>query len=112
MKNPEKYGFEPRRLLGQLADIYLHLDCDAFAAALAGDERSFSRELLEDAAGRMERAGIKSSSELEQFRNLAQRAALVRQQNLTREVDYGDAPDEFRGGCFIGSTWGIVYFVS
>ena len=38
VKNPEKYGWEPRILLGQLADIYLHLDCDLFAAALARDE--------------------------------------------------------------------------
>lgn len=37
---PEKYGWEPRRLLSQLADIYLHLDCEGFAAALAGDEVS------------------------------------------------------------------------
>jgi hypothetical protein len=35
---PEKYGWEPRRLLSQLADIYLHLYCEGFAAALAGDE--------------------------------------------------------------------------
>lgn len=38
VKNPEKYTWEPRRLLSHLADIYLHLDCDQFAAALAGDE--------------------------------------------------------------------------
>lgn len=38
VKNPDKYGWEPRRLLSQLVDIYLHLDCDEFAAALAGDE--------------------------------------------------------------------------
>lgn len=41
VRNPEKYGWEPRRLLGQLIDIYLHLDCEKFAAALAGDEVSF-----------------------------------------------------------------------
>lgn len=40
VKNPEKYGWEPRRLLSQLVDIYLHLDCEQFAAALAGDEVS------------------------------------------------------------------------
>lgn len=101
MSNPEKYGFEPRRLLGQIADIYLHLDCKEFAAALAGDERSFSRELLEEAAGRMERAEIKTPIELEQLRSLAKRAGLILQQNLTREVDFGDAPDEFRGRFFI-----------
>jgi len=38
VKTPERYGWDPRRLLSQLVDIYLHLDCDQFAAALAGDE--------------------------------------------------------------------------
>jgi len=38
VNNGEKYGWEPRRLLSQLVDIYLHLDCKEFAAALAGDE--------------------------------------------------------------------------
>jgi hypothetical protein len=38
VRMPEKYGWEPRRLLSQLADIYLHLYCEGFAAALAGDE--------------------------------------------------------------------------
>lgn len=38
VKSPETYGWEPRRLLKQLIDIYLHLDCDQFAAAIAADE--------------------------------------------------------------------------
>lgn len=38
VKNADKYGWNPRLLLSQLVDIYLHLDCDTFAAALAGDE--------------------------------------------------------------------------
>lgn len=40
VRKPQKYGWEPRALLGQLVDIYLHLDCDNFAAALATDEVS------------------------------------------------------------------------
>lgn len=40
VRNPDKYGWEPRRLLSQLVDIYLHLDCHEFATALAGDEVS------------------------------------------------------------------------
>ena len=36
--NPEKYGWEPKKLLSQLTDIYLHLDSDKFAQALANDE--------------------------------------------------------------------------
>ena len=39
VKNPEKYGWEPKKLLNQLTDIYLHLDkSDKFAQALANDE--------------------------------------------------------------------------
>lgn len=40
VRNPDKYGWEPRKLLSQLVDIYLHLNCDKFAEALAGDEVS------------------------------------------------------------------------
>lgn len=42
VKNPEKYGWEPKKLLDQLTDIYLHLDCDAFAQAIANDEVPYS----------------------------------------------------------------------
>ena len=38
VQNPEKYGWEPKALLNQLTDIYLHLDCDKFAQAIANDE--------------------------------------------------------------------------
>ncbi|XP_049949366.1 ubiquitin conjugation factor E4 B [Schistocerca serialis cubense] len=96
VRNPEKYGWEPRWLLSQLIDIYLHLNCDSFAAALAGDERSFKKELFEDAAARMERRSIKTPTEIEQFRNLAEKAHDISVQNLKKEVDYSDAPDEFR----------------
>lgn len=40
VRKPQKYGWEPRTLLSQLVDIYLHLDCNKFAAALASDEVS------------------------------------------------------------------------
>ncbi|XP_057335851.1 ubiquitin conjugation factor E4 B [Microplitis mediator] len=96
VKKPTKYGWEPRTLLGQLIDIYLHLDCDNFAAALASDERSFSKELFTDAANRLGKANIKTATEIERFMALAERAAVKARENLAREEDYGDAPDEFR----------------
>lgn len=46
MENPDKYGWEPKTLLSQLIDIYLHLDCDSFAEALAGDEVNSSSIIL------------------------------------------------------------------
>ena len=96
VRTPEKYGWEPRRVLSQLVDIYLHLNSDEFASALAGDERSFRKELFEDAAVRMERALIKTPVEIERFRALAQRAHEIAVQNIKREVDFNDAPEEFR----------------
>ena len=38
VRNPEKYGWEPKQLLNQVTSIYLHLDCDEFAQAIANDE--------------------------------------------------------------------------
>ncbi|CAG2056770.1 unnamed protein product, partial [Timema podura] len=59
-------------------------------------QRSFKRELFEDAAARMERALIKTSTQIDQFRSLALKASEIAIQNIKREVDYSDAPDEFR----------------
>lgn len=61
-------------MLGQLIDIYIHLSCDDFAAALARDERSFAAHLFEDAASRIEKHGIRSAIEVEKFRSLMQKA--------------------------------------
>ncbi|CAH1405610.1 unnamed protein product [Nezara viridula] len=96
VNEPDKYGWEPRRLLSQLVDIYLHLDCNEFAAAIAADERSFRKELFEDAAMRMERSRIKTTSEVERFRALSAKSYEISVANIKREVDYNDAPDEFR----------------
>ena len=96
VRKPQKYGWEPRALLSQLVDIYLHLDCDNFAAALASDERSFCKELFTDAANRLERSVIKTTTEIERFIALAERAAIIARDNRARDEDYGDAPEEFR----------------
>ncbi|XP_077511847.1 ubiquitination factor E4B isoform X2 [Amblyomma americanum] len=92
---PEKYGWEPRRLLDQLTDVYLHLDYPQFLAAVARDERSYRAQLFADAAARMRRACVKPQPRLEQFERLAARVAAAAEQ-ARRQVDYADAPDEFR----------------
>lgn len=96
VENPDKYGWEPRRLLSQLVDIYLHLDCDTFAEALASDERSFSRLLFNDAASLMERVAIKTPVEIEQFRELAEKSCRVLEHNQKSDEWLEDAPDEFK----------------
>lgn len=96
VRNPAKYGWDPRRLLGQLVDIYLHLSCDEFAAAIAADERSFSKEFFDEAADRIERLRIRSAVEVEKFKALFQQAHEIYMANQTRDDEYADAPDEFK----------------
>ncbi|KRT81780.1 hypothetical protein AMK59_5523 [Oryctes borbonicus] len=96
VRNPDKYGWEPRWLLSNLVDIYLHLDCDKFAQALAGDERSFRKELFDDAALRMERSSIKTPVEIEQFKALASKANQILLVNQMSDDWMADAPDEFK----------------
>lgn len=74
VRQPVKYGWEPRRLLGQIFDIYLHLDCDEFAASLAADERSFEKQFFEMAADRISNLKIRSVVEVERFRLLLNKA--------------------------------------
>lgn len=54
-------------------------------------------ELFDDAANRMLRVLNSSKMEVTQFQNLAIKANEVSIQNIKKEVDFNDAPDEFRG---------------
>ncbi|KAG0713084.1 Ubiquitin conjugation factor E4 B [Chionoecetes opilio] len=95
VRQADKYGWEPRKLLEQLVDIYLHLDSHKFHQAIANDERSFKRELFETAASKLERAVIKCASEIEAFRTIGEQAYNVLQANQKKDEDYSDAPDHF-----------------
>ncbi|XP_056651779.1 ubiquitin conjugation factor E4 B isoform X2 [Monodelphis domestica] len=96
VENPEKYGFEPKKLLDQLTDIYLQLDCARFAKAIADDQRSYSKELFEEVILKMRKAGIKSTIAIEKFKLLAEKVEEIVAKNARAEIDYSDAPDEFR----------------
>ncbi|XP_028613820.1 ubiquitin conjugation factor E4 B isoform X2 [Grammomys surdaster] len=96
VENPEKYGFEPKKLLDQLTDIYLQLDCARFAKAIADDQRSYSKELFEEVISKMRKAGIKSTIAIEKFKLLAEKVEEIVAKNARAEIDYSDAPDEYR----------------
>ncbi|KAJ8016600.1 hypothetical protein DPEC_G00008920 [Dallia pectoralis] len=96
VENPEKYGFEPKKLLDQLTDIYLQLDCARFAKAIADDQRSYSRELFEEVISKMKKAGIKSTIAIEKFKLLSEKVQEIVARNSQSEMDYSDAPDEFK----------------
>ena len=59
MKNPEKYGWDPKWLLSHLIDIYLHLDSEALVSALANDQvrQTNNKSFLNDFSAEIFQAG-------------------------------------------------------
>ena len=64
-------------------------------------QRSFRKELFDDAIARMTRACIKTNMEIEQFKSIQNKVQQLVIQKQKAEVDYGDIPDEFRGKYYI-----------
>lgn len=48
----------------------------------------------------MRKAGIKSSIAIEKFKLLLEKVEEIVAKNSQSEMDYNDAPDEFKGVCF------------
>lgn len=59
-------------------------------------QRSFRKELFDDATSRLERIAIKTPAEVEQFKALAHKAFQILEKNQKSEDWLADAPDEFK----------------
>ncbi|KAI0333659.1 ubiquitin conjugation factor E4 [Cubamyces sp. BRFM 1775] len=95
VSNPEKYKFDPKRLLSDLLQVYLNLsDQGEFARAVAADERSYRKELFEKAADIARRKMLKSSDEIEKLGLFVLKVEETKA-TLQAEDDLGDIPDEF-----------------
>jgi ubiquitin conjugation factor E4 B len=97
VSNKEKYHFNPRQLLSDVVQVYLNLGDQAeFIRAVAGDGRSYKKELFEHAAKICKDHNLKSPDEVEQ---LVLFVAKVEEAKVTLEAeeDLGDIPDEFLG---------------
>ena len=60
-------------------------------------QRSYRPELFDDAIRKMQKAMIKSSAEIEHFRQIKLKVDKIVKEKATVEEDYGDVPDEFKG---------------
>jgi len=94
--NPDKYGWDPKRLLGQLTDIYLHLNSDKFAQAIAMDERSYSKDLFDEAVRRMGNVLGKPQMQIEAFKLFTLSIETIKETRAQQEVDFSDAPEHFK----------------
>ncbi|KAF9425201.1 hypothetical protein BGZ94_007753 [Podila epigama] len=95
VKNPEEYRFQPRVLLSEIIDIYLHLDCPTFIAAVARDDRSYRASIFYKACDILEGRQLKSHDEIVKLKQLVQKVEDVRQQGVEDEEELGEVPDEF-----------------
>lgn len=83
--------------MSHIIDIYLHLDCPAFIAALARDDRSYSANIFQKASKILEGRNLKSTDEIVKLNRLVQKVQDVRQQEAADELELGEIPDEFLG---------------
>lgn len=58
--NPEKYFFDPKKLLGILVDIYLNLWDPTFISAVGNDPRCYSHTAFLRASEVISKTGIRS----------------------------------------------------
>jgi len=95
VSDPGQYAFNPRQLLRDFIQIFIHLgQFDDFAAAVARDGRSYDRALFQRTANIARKAALKNEDELATFLAFADRVEKIK---LEDEADdeAGEVPDEF-----------------
>ncbi|KAK1229888.1 Ubiquitin conjugation factor E4 [Marasmius sp. AFHP31] len=95
VREPEKLRFDPKALLSDLIQIFLNLsDQQEFVRAVAGDGRSYSKEIFESAEKIALKRTLKTDRELEKLRTFV---TMVEEAKATLEAeeDLGEIPDEF-----------------
>ncbi|KAJ3033823.1 hypothetical protein HDV00_005788 [Rhizophlyctis rosea] len=96
VKNPEKYRFDPKKLLNELMEIFAHLgDRTEFISAVAKDGRSYSKDHFNRAAGILMKNRLKSQSELDPIFDFVARVEEAIRSEAAEEEELGEVPDEF-----------------
>jgi len=95
VENNEKYHFNPRQLLSDVVQVYLNLNNQPeFVRAVAGDGRSYRKELFESAAKKCSKNNLKSPTDIEQLMLFVVKVEEAKV-TLEAEEDLGEVPDEF-----------------
>lgn len=98
--NPEKYHFQPRKLLSEIMDVYLNLNSTTFVEAVARDGRSYRKEYFSKAASILQKHGLKSIDDIRALEKFVNRVELAIQSGVEEEEELGEVPDEFLGRFF------------
>ena len=108
VREPEKLKFNPRALLSDILQVFLNLsDQSDFVKAVAGDGRSYSKELFEKAAEVALLRNLKTETEIQQLRSFVVKVEEAKANMVEEDEDLGDIPDEFLGTPFL-LTWAVI----
>lgn len=99
VKNPERYRFDPKKLLSELVQTYLHLaHRKEFVQAVAKDGRSYHKRHFDRAAGILTRTRVLGQGMVDELMAFANEVEKALKHEVAMEEEFEDAPDEFMGG--------------
>ncbi|KAJ7095825.1 ubiquitin elongating factor core-domain-containing protein [Mycena belliarum] len=95
VRDRQKLKFNPKALLSDIIQVFLNLsDQPEFVKAVAGDGRSYSKELFERASRTAIKRTLKSEQEVQQLRAFVDKVEECKSM-MEAEEDLGEIPDEF-----------------
>eukprot|EP00742_Colponemidia_sp_Colp-10_P004728 GILJ01005043.1.p1 GENE.GILJ01005043.1~~GILJ01005043.1.p1 ORF type:complete len:1070 (+),score=161.11 GILJ01005043.1:3-3212(+) len=95
VQEPQKYDFNPRALLLDLACIYLHLaKHPRFLQAVINDSRSYTEALMTKALKIVRREGLLAGSKLTELEALFAELQRLSQTRRNEEEQLGEVPDD------------------
>ncbi|KAF8073720.1 ubiquitin conjugation factor E4 [Lyophyllum atratum] len=96
VREPKKLKFNPRDLLSDMIQVFLNLsDQPEFIRAVAGDARSYSKALFDNAADVALKRSLKSVTEVEQLQAFVAKVEAAKATIEAEDDDLGDIPDEY-----------------
>ncbi|KAG4304130.1 hypothetical protein PORY_002494 [Pneumocystis oryctolagi] len=95
VRNPEKYRFEPKSLLSNIADIYLNLRSKkSFIAAIAKDGRSYKKDLFFRVTQIFRKYSTKCLDDIDNLLVLIEEVEEIKKKEEDNE-ELGEIPEEF-----------------
>lgn len=99
VRDPERFDFDPKKLLTQICTLYINLarhdTAGAFSRAIADDARSYRGEMFPEAALVLRQFGLMPEDEVQQLDTLAARVAQAKARAGLRDDALADPPEEF-----------------
>ncbi|CAL8466128.1 g5664 [Coccomyxa elongata] len=99
IKDPQRYSWQPREVLAQIAAIYVNLSRadvnGVFAREIANDERSYSASMFAEAAQVLRQYMLLPEGEVRELEALAVRVRAAEAERAAEEELLAEPPEEF-----------------